>query len=102
MITSINPKQSYTVYNFYDYWSDKRDPESFARDVDFDKTFTDQFSEMYKSMPQMSLNLSLHMENCDYCNYGLEAKSCYMCTTPIWSQNCYYSYLPFKSVYDVD
>jgi len=102
LITSINPQQWYTVYNFYDRWSDKRDPFDYWREISFDKSFTEQFSEMYKTMPQMSLNLSLHMENCDYCNYGLEAKSCYMCTTPIWSENCYYSYLPFKSTYDLD
>jgi len=102
LITSINPKLGYTVYNFVDYRSDKWSPEEYWRDFDFSKTFTEQFSEMYTSMPQMSLNLSMHMENCDYCNYWLEAKNCYMCTTPIRSENCYYSYLPFKSTYDVD
>jgi len=42
------------------------------------------------------------MENCDYCNYGMDSKSCYMSTSVIRSEHCYYSYLSMRCYYDVD
>lgn len=57
---------------------------------------------MFDSMPQMSLNVSPSMENCDYCNYGFNAKDCYMSTSPVFSEQCYYSYLPFRCICDID
>jgi hypothetical protein len=102
MISCIHPDAGYTVYNFHDRWSDAVDPFAHGAPVNFQQTFTHQFERLFRSMPQMSLQLSPHMQNCDYCNYGLSAKNCYMCTTAVYSEQCYYSYLPFKCYYDVD
>ncbi len=102
IITCINPKQGYTIYNVHDWWSDAIDPFSYGISVDATKTFTEQYRAFFSSFPQMSLQISPHMENCDYCNYWYYAKDCYMCTTPAFSEKCYYAYLPYKCYYDVD
>lgn len=78
------------------------DPFAYGIIFDTNKTFTEQFGSMLRSMPQMSLFLGPTMENCDYCNYGMDSKNCYMCTSAMWSENCYYSCLPGRDYYDVD
>jgi len=102
IITNINPSQLYTIYNFHDRWGDVRDPLEYGIIFDHNKTFTENRKEMFERMPQISLNVSPYMENCDYCNYGLNAKDCYMSTSPVFSEQCYYSYLPFRCTYDID
>ena len=102
IITNLNPSYWYTVYYFKDRRSDKRNPMDYGIVFDSQKTFTEQFGDMFSKMPQISLHLGFTLENCDYCNYGMDSKDCYMCSSPTWAENCYYSSFPFRSYYDVD
>ena len=102
LITNINPKQWYTIYNHHDYRSDKFDPMKWGRDIDSGKWFTEQFGAMFRAMPQSSLALLVGLENCDYCNHGYQSKDCYMCTSPTWAEQCYYSSISIRCLRDVD
>jgi len=100
---SIYPENSpYKVYHFKEWISDKWDALDYGFDPDFERSFFEQFDELLKKVPKMSLNISDTMENCDYCNYGGFSKNCYLCVSPFESENCYYSRIPYKCTYDVD
>ncbi len=102
IITSINPKSGYKIINFRDRYGDKLLPLSYGQEINLSKTFTEQFGEILSHIPQISLDLTPSMENCDYCNYGMDSKNCYVCQTAIWSENCLYSSLPMRCYHDVD
>jgi len=43
------------VYNAHDYESDKWDPMEYGKDINPDKSFTEQFKELIEHIPHQSL-----------------------------------------------
>lgn len=101
LITCINPDLGYKVCTSLQRYQALQDP-IYGQKFDFSQSFTENFDCMFRVMPQFALHVSPSMENCDYCNYGMESKNCYMAQTPIWSEQCYYSCTPLRCYYDID
>src|SRR5688572_21748546 len=55
------------VYKQDYWWSDKWDPKSYGRDIDFSRSFFDQFAELWRTVPQLALN-NQKSENSAYTN----------------------------------
>ena len=79
----------FPVYQKEEWWSDKWDPLDFGMDFDFSKTFTENFRELQKRVPKMSL-IIINAVNCDYVNYVGNAKNCYLISGSIVVEDCYY------------
>jgi hypothetical protein len=86
------PQAPYTVYDWKYRYSDQRNPMTYGKDIDFSKSFFQNFHEMSLQIPKSSLDIKASLENCDYCNYGVSSKSCYMVAIPFFAENCWYSY----------
>lgn len=77
IISIYAPTSPYKVYDQKIWRSDARNALSYGRDFDFKRTFTEQFHELSKDVPHVSL-YSLNSENSEYSNYTLEQKNCYL------------------------
>ncbi len=91
-IISIYPAGSdFPVYCEGCWWSDKWNPELFARSYDFARPFFSQFSEfLLKRVPAMAL-FNTTATNADYCNYMAGAKNCYLLMGGRESEDILYS-----------
>ena len=77
IVSIYAPDTPYTVYDQDEWWSDQWDPLSYGRPFDFSKTFTEQFSELDRAVPHMSL-FTTNVENSYYTNHSLNAKNTYL------------------------
>jgi len=91
MVSFYHPESPYTVYFHEEWWSDKWDPLEYGQDFDFNRPFFEQFDELLKKIPHMSMMIT-HGENSDYCPYTVRYKNCYMCLSGVVGEDIYYSY----------
>ncbi|HMY80952.1 MAG TPA: hypothetical protein PK048_03865 [Candidatus Absconditabacterales bacterium] len=94
IISIYSPDKPYKVYDQKIWWSDSRDPMSYGRDFNFTRSFTEQFGELMKEVPQLPLinddgRLS---ENCTFTNDFALGKNCYMCFHMGEAENDLYCY----------
>ena len=97
MISIFSPdKKSPPVYSAEAWWSDSWNAKDFGRDFDFSRPFFEQFHELFKVVPQLTLN-NQKSENSEYTNQSQMNKNCYMmicgsynegCMYGMWYQNC--------------
>jgi hypothetical protein len=89
ILSIISPDKPYKVYD-QEYWkSDAWDALSFGVDYDFSKTFTEQFSELMKTVPHPNL-ITRNCINSDYANYSTDAKNCYFSASFVDAEDCAY------------
>ena len=74
-----------------EWWGDDWDAKQYGRDYDFDRGFFEQFAELLKEVPRMSLAIA-SSENSDYTNYNIWMKNCYLCFAGNGSEDCMYCY----------
>ena len=69
-IISMHPLDSpLVVYSQKEWWSDEWNPLDYGRDFDFSRPFFEQFAELMRIVPHMSLeNQYDALENSDYVN----------------------------------
>ncbi len=101
IITIYKPESGYKVYSQEARWGDNWNALNYGQDYDFSKTFTDQFANLYRSVPKIS-NLVMLSENCEYNVIMGNSKNCYMCSTTFQSEACSYCYRCVESNYCVD
>jgi len=71
------------------WWSDKWHGTAFGLDFDFERNFFDQFVELQKQVPRISLYL-VNSDNCDYCNFVGDCHRCYLTFGSVYSEDCLY------------
>lgn len=83
------------------WFSDKWDPESYAVDYDFSKSFFEQMKMLIDTVPQIALQVSNSI-NSDYINHSVDCINCYLTVGASNSENCLYStrVLACKSIAD--
>ncbi|MBI2453346.1 hypothetical protein HYV56_01440 [Candidatus Peregrinibacteria bacterium] len=91
IISVYSPDKLLKVYDHEIWWSDKWDARSYGRSFDFNKTFFEQFHELQKEVPRMSMIIS-HCENSNYAPYSVASRNCYMCVSVVGSEDILYSY----------
>lgn len=89
IISSIHPSDPWPVYSRDEWWSDVWEGTQFGRDYDFSKTFFEQFMELQKQVPAISLN-SINNQNCPYVNYAAACKNCYLVCGSVYCEDCMY------------
>ncbi len=69
----------YKVYSTKQRWSDRRDPLDYATEINFDKSFNDQFYGLFLNVPQIAIMNDdwVWSENCAYCQDFALWKNCY-------------------------
>lgn len=95
------PAEKYKVYCPDCWWKEESDARNYGRRFDFNRTFTEQFRELIKSIPLMAL-ISINNENCAYNNSLANSKNCYCVIASSNDEDCYYGYWLQKSSQCVD
>jgi len=94
IISIYSADKPYKVYSQDFRRSDNRDPMKYGKDFDFNRWFFEQFDELMKGVPQLSLNWHLSNENSEYVNYIVHSKNMYMCFGWWYNENVFYSTIP--------
>ncbi len=93
ILSNISPEKSHVVYKPQVWWGDKWDALEYGRDFDFNRPFFEQFHELSRSVPHVSVqNNYLLDENAEYTNYAGSSKNCYLIFHADFNRDCYYGY----------
>lgn len=97
MITSYSPDAPFPVYCQDCWWGDKWDELSFGRPYDFNRPFFDQYKDLQRIVPRLSL-MNRNAENSEFCNYAAYNKNCYLAMGGSWyNEDCSYVRYTFRS-----
>lgn len=90
IVSMYHVDSPFSVYTKEEWLSDKWDAMKYARDLDFNKPFFEQFHELQIVVPRAALALFANTENSDFCNYVGDIKNCYLCFGSIFVEDCMY------------
>lgn len=89
MYALYKPGSPFPVYCGECWWSDKWDPLSYGREIDWDRPFFEQYQELLAVVPKSAV-MQLSNENCEYNSFLGFSKNCYMCPGSYLTEDCYY------------
>lgn len=95
MISLYTTDSPFTVYCHECWWSDKWDPKSFGIAYDPHKKFFEQYAELQKKVPRLSL-MNLNAVRTEYANGSSDNKDCYLIFAAEYNEDCMYSRLVQK------
>ncbi|MBI1812385.1 hypothetical protein HYR82_01210 [Candidatus Peregrinibacteria bacterium] len=72
-----------------EWWSDAWNPLDFGSEFDFNRPFFEQFRELLRTVPVMSVSVDAN-ENCDYVNSASWNRNCYLISGANHNEDCYY------------
>jgi len=91
-VTENPPSAHQPIYCRECWYSDKWDARSFGRDFDFSRPFFEQFQELRRTVPAITLNQTGTIENSDYIHYAGYSKNCYLIAHADYCEDCCYGY----------
>jgi hypothetical protein len=91
----------FPVYCQKCWWSDKWDPKSYGKDIDFSRPFLEQVRELWDTVPALSIQNDdgIASTNSEYAYDWAFSKNTYMSVCGWYTENCLYS---FYACYDKD
>ena len=90
VITMFNPKTDVKVYDRDIWWSDKWDISTYSQDYDFNKSFFEQYKELFKKVP-FPVVFNGKCVNSTYSNHTGEMKNAYLSFASWIGENIYFS-----------
>jgi hypothetical protein len=77
------------------WWSDKWDPKSYSKDIDFSRPFFEQFRELQDTVPLLAMfnDNGVGSINCEYTQNTTFAKNCYMGAMTWFTEDIMYYYV---------
>ncbi len=92
IFTAIPPEKNLCVYDVDVWESDQWDGLSYGKPYDFNRSFFEQFYELYLRVPRPNLAvIRSTMENSDYTNGITSAKNCYLVFAASRNEDCLFS-----------
>lgn len=101
MISVYSEDKPFTVYCTDCWWSDRWDAFAFGREFDFSRPFFEQFKELKRSVPHVSL-IFMSNENAEYTNFSSSNKDSYLLFASDYNEGCLYGTEVIKSIGCVD
>ena len=95
IIAMYSPKSPYTVYCPKCWYSDKWDAQDYYCDYDFSRTFFEQYEDLQKKVPHISL-LQENPINSPWVNFETDSKNCYLNVGGALSQDSAYNQYALK------
>ncbi len=96
IISMYDESAPFPVYEMHAWWSDQWDALQYGRDVSFDRPFFEQLSELFSSVPRMSI-MNTNCENTDFCNFSFQSKNCYLIGGNVGNEDCCYGHIVWQS-----
>ena len=100
-ISMYSPNKADTVYCNDCWYSDKWNPFDFGREYDPARPFFEQFAELWRAIPKLSLAHARSV-NSEYLNMAADNKSCYMVFECSNNEDCTHCYWIQKTKNCVD
>ena len=91
IISVFAPESPYTVYDQHEWFTDTWDGMEHGWAFDFNRPFFEQFGELMRATPKISLFASQNT-NSDFVNGAQQDKDCYMIFVSDHDEDCYFSY----------
>ncbi|MBI4836419.1 MAG: hypothetical protein HY817_04130 [Candidatus Abawacabacteria bacterium] len=92
ILSCIPPEKGFTIYDIEIWQSDKWDPISYGREIDWNRPFLEQMAELQRAVPVPNLIVDkASIENSDYCNGVGYIKNCYLLIIGSENEECYFS-----------
>lgn len=101
IISMYAPESHYTVYDVQEWWSDKWDALTYGKDIDWQKTFFQQFGKLLETVPKFAVHNVLS-ENCTYSNMVFGSNNCYLVFGCIENEDCLYGHILAKCKQSMD
>jgi len=103
IISMYSPDKPFKVYEQNIWWSDKWDALNYGPEdgIDFSKSFFEQFNELMKKVPKISL-ITMEQENSDYSNFSAWNKDSYLIFTSAKNESIFYSNRAWNSNHSMD
>ena len=101
MLSIYPPDCPYTVYHHEAWFSDKWNALDYGRGFDFSRPFFEQFDDLMRVVPLMSMNIQ-SIQNCEYVNECGNSKNCYFTVEADENEDCMYAYRAFDNKTSVD
>lgn len=95
IISIYSSDKPYKVYDQEVWWGDGWDAMDHGRDYDFSRPFFEQFGELLRDVPRLSI-VNRQSLNSDYCNYSNSNKNCYLCFGGHENESCGYCWYNWK------
>jgi len=93
ILSVFSQDKPYAVYEAGVWWSDKWDALDYGRDFDFSRPFFEQFDDLLKSVPLISLFILPEFDvNSEYTNNAGNNKDCYLIFHADFNELCFYGY----------
>jgi hypothetical protein len=101
IVSMYAPGSRFPVYAIKEWWSDSWDPKDYGQDIDFSRSFFEQFKELQNKVPRQAL-LNKNNLNSDYANHSINSKDIFMCCAAMNAENVLYSTntIPAKNCLD--
>lgn len=96
IVSTYASNSRFPVYSMTYWWSDKWDFREYGIDIDFSKSFFDQFLNLQNNVPRLAL-VNTNSINSDYSLQSANSKDVYMCVGAFDSENCMHSNHMFSS-----
>ncbi|MCX6807443.1 MAG: hypothetical protein NTZ80_01365 [Patescibacteria group bacterium] len=89
IISIYSPDKPYKIFCPDCYWSDRWDAREYGQDFDFKRSFAEQFDELNKDVPQLSLT-TLKNESSEFTHDTMELKHCFLVFDGENGRDCMY------------
>lgn len=96
MISIYHPECRFKVYSPEAWYSDHWDPLSYGRPYDPNRSFFEQYAELQKTVPRMSL-IVLDNENSPYVNHTWHLKNCHLSFDMGYCEDALFCYSTYHS-----
>lgn len=90
IISMYSPDKGFTILSPEIWWGDSWDARDYGRDYDFLRPFFEQFKDLQRVVPHLSL-MNKNGENSEYCNITTDNKNCYLVFGGDYCEDCRYS-----------
>ena len=101
IISMYHPQSPFIIYESEVWWENGWDAKSFGRPVDFTRGFFNQFRDLQRVVPRVSL-IQRNSENSEYTNICAFNKDCYLLIESSNNERCLYGYWLQNSKDSVD
>ncbi len=91
LLAGYSPESWAKVMDYELWFSDAFNPLDHGRDIDFSKTFFEQFRDLVREVPRLNISVN-NLENSPYVNAAGYIKNSYLLFNASHDENCLYSY----------
>src|SRR3989344_1335581 len=101
IVSMYNPNVSFPVYDISERRGADWEGMEYAKEIDWDKPFFDQLSELFNTVPHMCM-INTNCDNCEYSNMAKDSKNCHLVFGCVDNEDCDYGHVVWNSKDSID